>query len=108
MFNVHNTDWMEKAACTEVMPELFFPLSPKDTQQINLAKQVCQECVVLNDCYVYSLNVNVDGVWAGTTPEQRKISRKKLKIVPIQIEETYRHLKQTERKQNATPNNHER
>jgi WhiB family redox-sensing transcriptional regulator len=106
MFNVHNVDWMERAACTEVFPELFFPISPKETQQINLAKQVCQQCPVLDDCYVYAINVNVDGIWAGTTTEQRKMSRKQLRIVPIQIEETYRHLKQTERKQSVTTNNH--
>jgi WhiB family redox-sensing transcriptional regulator len=106
MFNVHNTDWMQRAACTQVFPELFFPASPKDDQQIKMAKQICQDCPVLDECYVYAMNVNVDGVWAGTTPEQRKLSRKKLNLVPIQIEETYRHLKQTERKQNATPNNH--
>jgi WhiB family redox-sensing transcriptional regulator len=108
MFNVHNTEWMERGACTSVWPELFFPLSPNDKDQINLARQVCQECPVLNECYIYAMNVNVYGIWAGTTSEQRKLSRGKIKLVPIQIEETYRHLKQTERKPNATPNNHER
>ena len=107
MFNVHNTDWMENGACTEIWPELFFPVSPKEHDQIELAKQVCQSCIVLNDCYVYAMNVNVDGIWAGTTALQRTLARKKLKMKPIQIEETYRHLKQTERNKNATPDNHE-
>ena len=106
MFNVHNTDWMERAACTQVFPELFFPQSPKDDEQIKMAQQICKECPVLDECYVYAINVNVDGIWAGTTPLQRTLSRKKLRLVPIQIEETYRHLKQTERKHSVTTNNY--
>jgi hypothetical protein len=108
MFNLANIDWMADGACRNVWPELFFPDSPKETEQVRLAREVCAGCSVLTECYSYAMHINVQGVWAGTTPEQRKVSRKILKIVPLQIEETYRHLKQTERKQNATPSNNER
>lgn len=108
MFNLANIDWMSKGACTQVWPELFFPDSSKETEQLKLARKVCASCEVFADCYNYSLRVKVYGVWAGTTPDQRKADRKRLKIVPIQIEETYRHLKRTERKQNAPVNNPER
>jgi len=94
--------WVEYANCTQVTPELFFPLTMKETQQIALAKEVCSECVVIQNCYDYAIKVNVQGIWAGTTLDQRNATRKRLKLVPLQMEETYKHLRQMERKQNDT------
>ena len=71
-------------SCATVDPELFFPKMPNDKQQrenILAAKEICKTCPVIDECLKYALNHGVEGIWAGTTFEERKQTRRKLGIV---------------------------
>lgn len=62
-------------ACATTDPELFFPISygPAAAQQIAAAKAVCGPCPVRAGCLQDALdNERRDGIWAGTTPDERK------------------------------------
>ena len=66
-------DWMARGACHGTDPELFFPISAtgRSTPQIDAAKTICGQCVVSDDCLSYALRVMPDGIWGGTTREER-------------------------------------
>ncbi len=49
--------------------------------EINRAKAWCALCPVADQCLEYALVNNIDhGVWAGTTPEQRRSIRKQRRL----------------------------
>lgn len=61
--------------CWSVSPELFFPfrynLQCKD--QIDAAKAVCEGCPVRDLCLDWALAVpDIEGIWAGTIPLERR------------------------------------
>lgn len=64
--------WMEKAACQNRGPGLFFPTSGQD-DKIFRALRICNGCSVQPQCfdYVMSLPATTSGIWAGTTQAQR-------------------------------------
>lgn len=67
--------------CQDVDPELFFPISYgslASARQIEKARGVCGRCPVAVACLRAALdNPHIDdGIWAGTTPEQRRKLRK--------------------------------
>lgn len=66
-------DWMVRGACRGADPELFFPISLRGRamEQINLAKAVCGRCAVAESCLSYALRTMPDGIWGGTTSEER-------------------------------------
>jgi len=72
--------WMARGACHGIDPELFFPISAtgRSTPQIDAAKAVCGRCVVSGDCLSYALRVMPDGIWGGTTREERIAMRLRL------------------------------
>jgi WhiB family redox-sensing transcriptional regulator len=71
---------MARGACHGSDPELFFPISVtgRSTPQIDAAKAVCGRCVVSDDCLAYALRVMPDGIWGGTTREERIAVRHRL------------------------------
>ena len=72
------TDWRDHAACRDVDPDLFFPLgtSGASLPQIELAKQICRTCPVCPSCLRWALDHADDGVWGGTTEEERRRHRR--------------------------------
>jgi WhiB family redox-sensing transcriptional regulator len=66
-------NWMVRGACRGVDPELFFPISVRGraVEQINYAKAVCGYCAVGGSCLSYALRTMPDGIWGGTTSEER-------------------------------------
>ena len=69
-------DWRERAACLDEDPELFFPdgVTPRYARQIAAAVDVCRSCAVAEDCLEFALDQQLNtGIWAGTTPDQRKV-----------------------------------
>ncbi|MBB5077226.1 WhiB family transcriptional regulator [Nonomuraea endophytica] len=69
-------DWTEQAACLEVDPELFFPVSTHGPgeEQVMAAKAVCARCPVREQCLAYALDTRqAEGVWGGTDPAQRGV-----------------------------------
>ncbi|RJQ77830.1 WhiB family transcriptional regulator [Pseudonocardiaceae bacterium YIM PH 21723] len=65
-----------RPACTDVPdPEVFFPLDG-DEFGIGLAKRVCAGCPVRRSCLQYALHHDVQGVWGGTTEDERRQMRR--------------------------------
>ena len=69
--------WMSRGACQREDPELFFPIAATGPalQQISAAKAVCRRCSVHARCLSYALETMQDGVWGGTTGEERRAMR---------------------------------
>jgi WhiB family redox-sensing transcriptional regulator len=71
--------WAERAAChaAGVDPELFFPASdtpPPD--QLSAARKICARCPVKAHCLEWALHTGeAAGIWAGTTPAERRYLR---------------------------------
>ena len=65
--------WMWRGACRSEDPELFFPIAAMGPalEQIRLAKAVCGRCPVQANCLSYALITRPDGIWGGTTTEER-------------------------------------
>jgi WhiB family redox-sensing transcriptional regulator len=65
--------WMLQGACRQTDPELFFPVSVKESaeRQIESAKAVCAPCAVRAHCLSYALEVKAEGIWGGTTQQER-------------------------------------
>jgi WhiB family redox-sensing transcriptional regulator len=64
-----------RVACHASDPELFFPdgygLQYKD--QIEEAKTLCASCPVRDLCLSWAAPItDLDGIWAGTTPPERR------------------------------------
>jgi WhiB family transcriptional regulator, redox-sensing transcriptional regulator len=65
--------WMAHGACQRTDPELFFPIGAGGASmgQISAAKAICQSCTVRTPCLSYGLATCQDGIWGGTTLEER-------------------------------------
>lgn len=66
--------WEEQAACRGTDPNLFFPERGETAQA---AKEVCEACPVRQACLAAHLH-EPEGVWGGTTPQQRRRIRVEL------------------------------
>lgn len=67
-------DWRDNAACRDADPDLFFPIGTTGPalRQIGEAKRVCRTCPAQAPCLAWALgNKVIDGVWGGTTGEER-------------------------------------
>ncbi|GAB3483669.1 WhiB family transcriptional regulator [Nocardiopsis coralliicola] len=74
-------DWVRSGACRSYDPELFFPVSSAGpaSESTDLAKAVCRSCPVAQECLQWALRAGeADGVWGGTTPEERRYLRRNL------------------------------
>lgn len=73
MTDHHISDWRHSGACTTTDPELFF----LDVgQNAGPAKKICRSCPVLEPCLRFALaRPALDGVWGGTTPQERRLLR---------------------------------
>lgn len=66
--------WQAFANCLGVDPDLFFPERGASTKE---AKQVCQGCVVREDCLEYTLaNGEKFGIWGGLSERERRRIRR--------------------------------
>lgn len=78
------------AACKDLGVGLFFPDSRE--QEMAIKKQVikiCASCPIFRQCLDYALHVKVDGLWAGTTANERRMIRKREGIEGIGIASQY-------------------
>ena len=75
-----------EAACKELPVDLFFPDSrEKEEKQKQMLYKVCSTCPIFKSCLEYSLRVKVDGIWAGTTAQDRRVIRIKRGITATPI-----------------------
>jgi|HubBroStandDraft_3_1064219.scaffolds.fasta_scaffold366608_2 WhiB family redox-sensing transcriptional regulator len=65
---------MLRGACRGEDPELFFPISSAALAlaQVSSAKAVCARCPVRVNCLTYALIIRPEGIWGGTTSEERR------------------------------------
>lgn len=71
--------WRLDAACRDSAPELFFPIGVTGLalEQIDVAKSVCERCVVQAECLEFALETNQEaGVWGGTSEDERRHLRR--------------------------------
>lgn len=73
------TAWMERAACAETDPDLFFP-ELDSMWRLDAARKVCANCDVVEACLAYALkNRFEEGVWGGLSPNQRRLLMRKVR-----------------------------
>ena len=77
---VCSLSWMSRGACQQADPELFFPIAGTGpaARQAEAAKAVCCACAVRASCLSYALEVMPEGIWGGTTLEERHAKRRRL------------------------------
>jgi WhiB family redox-sensing transcriptional regulator len=71
-------NWREYAACRDADPELFFPVGTAGPalRQIQDARRICRGCPAQAPCLAWALDHGItDGVWGGTTEDQRRAIR---------------------------------
>ena len=74
------TNWLERAACRDVDPEIFFPtgVGVLTARQVVRAKAVCQRCPVRAECLRWAqFHASGDGVWGGLDAEERRELRRR-------------------------------
>jgi WhiB family redox-sensing transcriptional regulator len=67
-------DWSDLAACRDVDPELFFPITSKGPGafEIARARSVCRGCSVRPECLDWALDREIlHGVWGGLSEDER-------------------------------------
>lgn len=66
-------DWRSEGLCLRHDPELFFPNAAEDPAP---ALAICRTCPVAGPCLAAALEAGeCDGVWGGTTPDERRRMR---------------------------------
>jgi WhiB family redox-sensing transcriptional regulator len=73
------TDWRAAGACRSADPDLFFPVavSTAASKQVSRALRLCQGCTVRQHCLDFAMQSGEkDGIWGGTTPEERIRARR--------------------------------
>ena len=72
----HATDWRADGACRSADPELFFPVST-GVVAVGKALRICAGCGVRQQCLDFAMqNGEMNGVWGGTTAEERIRARR--------------------------------
>lgn len=74
------TDWRDVAACKDSDPSMFFPIGTTGPalDQIAIAKAICAQCQVQEDCLQYALVTNQEaGIWGGYAEDERRRLRKR-------------------------------
>lgn len=76
---VERPEWMERANCRGVDPELFYPERGASGAD---AKAVCQGCVVREECLDHALDyLEKFGIWGGLSERERRRIRRKRPVV---------------------------
>ncbi len=71
-------EWLQRAACVDEDPELFFPVGTTGPalRDLATAKSVCARCPVRRECLSWALRTGqAAGVWGGTCEEERAVLR---------------------------------
>lgn len=69
-------EWMARGKCRDLPPSLFFP---SDGVGVEVARKICAECCVREECLEYAVSQRIDhGVWGGASErERRRIARRR-------------------------------
>jgi hypothetical protein len=63
---------------------VFFP-EKGETNQVLVAKRICNKCSFKQECGEYSLYFSVLGVWGGMSGADRRYIRNQLRITPKEL-----------------------
>ena len=72
-------NWRAASACLNTEPDVFFPVAVGSaaSEQISRALRICQGCPVRQQCLDFAMRSGEkDGIWGGTTPEERIRARR--------------------------------
>ena len=77
----HPMAWADHAACAGRDPDEFHPVGA-DAEQLALIRlrPLCHTCTVYRECHDWALHHETEGIWAATTPTQRRRLRRSLGI----------------------------
>lgn len=68
-------EWMGRAMCLDVDPELFYP-DKGQPGKAAVAKRICGMCPVIDECLAHAVAKREQhGIWGGLTPKERMPSR---------------------------------
>lgn len=89
-------DWRTSAACIDVDPETFFPVGRQGRRRLGAgapdlaapAKAICRRCPVVRDCLKEAIGTAVEGIWGGTTLDERDELREQYGITPEPVRAT--------------------
>jgi WhiB family transcriptional regulator, redox-sensing transcriptional regulator len=73
------TNWRAASACLNADPDLFFPIAVGTavSKQVTRALRICDGCPVRQQCLDFAMQSGEkDGIWGGTTPEERIRARR--------------------------------
>lgn len=75
------TAWMDRGACRNYPPAVFFP---SDGVGVERARKICATCPVTAECLEHALEHRIDhGVWGGCSErERRRILKRRRADVP--------------------------
>jgi len=82
MIEYPTTDWRAASACLGSDPDVFFPVAvgAGATTQVSRALRICAGCPVRQPCLDFAIQSGEkDGIWGGTTPEDRVRARRALR-----------------------------
>jgi WhiB family redox-sensing transcriptional regulator len=71
--------WTADALCAQGHPDAWHPErdDPNGAANAAVARRVCHRCPVRTECLAHALlNDEREGIWGGTTPNQRKAIRR--------------------------------
>lgn len=64
--------WFANANCKDKC-EVMYPDKYSDEKKVARAKLICGQCLVIDECKEYALDKGeMDGIWGGMTPRERK------------------------------------
>lgn len=75
--------WQRHAHCHDVDPELFFPPGRDNSElvaaHLRAVRPICAACPVVLECLHWALETGQEhGLWAATTPTQRRRQRRRI------------------------------
>lgn len=72
-FRVERPKWQKNAPCKNYDTNVFYP-APGDVDNLRLAKSICKECSVRQECLEYALeNSERFGIWGGKSARERML-----------------------------------
>ena len=71
---MRNIGWKTRGSCANhPKPDLWHSDSPGNGWEVRLAKTICADCPVIQECAEYSItNEEPWGIWAGITQNTRR------------------------------------
>ena len=69
-WDIDDRDWMKDGNCIDKDTKIFFPNKGRG---LEIAKIICEDCVVTQECLEYAISNNIDfGVWGGKSEKERR------------------------------------